>query len=370
MQASVYQQLLSRELAHESIADERADTPTSLFINMGMKLESKQRSIVAAVKSKDTPQDIELQRHRLSVDIKRWCGLQEEIMLPAVMTLVMALPYCPPEQEKLYLPSDFTSEQRLKYRLTNLADLESKLREGEAHDTLESLRDRIKHSQALRSHKNDKKNFVVGVSRTTRAVTKIMEVDTKISGHIAKYRHARLAMIALGRSTADPGFPELKGDDDTYYKDVNTPNALNNGGRTEGWIWTIGRAGDLTDAERTEYAEDASRVQWFRARADMQHFQEEVEILAQEFRNATCGFTRMNEVWTCLATDAKSSHGAVAYAMEKASMFSRMAEECRAAFIKVGGTWPADGTSLANQIRDERPQQTVDWSTSIEIKDS
>ncbi|KAJ7290778.1 hypothetical protein C8J57DRAFT_1612056 [Mycena rebaudengoi] len=332
-QASVYQQLLSRELAQESIADERADTPTSLFINMGMKLESKQRSIVAAVKSKDTPQDIELQRHRLSVDIKRWRGLQEEIMLPAVMTL---------------------------YRLTNLADLESKLREGEAHDALESLRDRIKHSQALRSHKNDKKNFVVG----------IMEVDTKISGHIAKYRHARLAMIALGRSTADPGFPELKGDDDTYYKDVNTPNALNDGGRTEGWIWTIGRAGDLTDAERAEYAEDASRVQWFRARADMQHFQEEVEILAQEFRNATCGFTRMNEVWTCLATDAKSSHGAVAYAMEKASMFSRMAEECRAAFIKVGGTWPADGTSLANHIRDERPQQTVDWSTSIEIKDS
>ncbi|KAJ7236645.1 hypothetical protein C8J57DRAFT_1194304 [Mycena rebaudengoi] len=255
-QASVYQQLLSRELAQESISDERADTPTSLFINMGMKLESKQRSIVAAVKSKDTPQDIELQRHRLSVDIKRWRGLQEEIMLPAVMTLVMALPYCPPEQEKLYLPSDFTSEQRLKYRLTNLADLESKLREGEAHDALESLRDRIKHSQALRSHKNDKKNFVAGVSRTTRAVTKIMEVDTKIPGHIAKYRHARLAMIALGRSTADPGFPELKGDDDTYYKDVNTPNALNDGGRTEGWIWTIGRAGDLTDAERAEYAED------------------------------------------------------------------------------------------------------------------
>jgi hypothetical protein len=102
----------------------------------------------------------------------------------------------------------------------------------------------------------------------------------------------------------------------------------------------------------------------------MQHFQEEVEILAQEFRNATCGFTCMNEVWTCLATDAKSSHGVVAYAMEKASMFSRMAEECRAAFIKVGGTWPADGTLLANHIRDERPQKTVDWSISIEIKDS
>jgi hypothetical protein len=64
--------LLPRGLAQESIADERMDTPTSLFINMGMRLESNQYvssvtylghahllnqlqgSIVAAVKSNDT----------------------------------------------------------------------------------------------------------------------------------------------------------------------------------------------------------------------------------------------------------------------------------------------------------------------------
>ncbi|KAJ7272449.1 hypothetical protein C8J57DRAFT_1225977 [Mycena rebaudengoi] len=96
--------------------------------------------------------------------------------------------------------------------------------------------------------------------------------------------------MALGRSAADPGFHELKGDDDTYYKDVNTPNALNNGDRTEGWIWTITCAEDLTDAERAEFAEDT--------------------------------------------TDVKGSHDALAYAMEKVSMFSRMVEECRTAFIK------------------------------------
>jgi hypothetical protein len=39
------------------------------------------------------------------------------------------------------------------------------------------------------------------------------------------------------------------------------------------------------------------------------------------------------------------------------------------AFIKVGGTWLADGTALGNHFWAERPQKMVDWSTSMEIKD-
>lgn len=174
----------------------------------------------------------------------------------SAMKLVLALPYCEPEAEKLYLPSDFSTDQRLNFGLGELAEIESKLREGEAHDALRSLRDCIQHGQALRSHKNSKRNFVVGVTRSTRAVTKINEVESKISGHIAKYRQARAAMLALDRPNMTADFPELNSETDIHTKDVTAPNALNDGGKEEGWIWTIGRAGTLTDEERAEYAED------------------------------------------------------------------------------------------------------------------
>lgn len=102
----------------------------------------------------------------------------------------------------------------------------------------------------------------------------------------------------------------------------------------------------------------------------MQHFQEEVEILGQEFRNATRGFGRMDQVWTSLAADAEGNPGAVAYACQKAKMFRRMADECRSTFQKAGGKWPAEGTSLADHIWAERPVQTVDWSAAVGQDDS
>jgi hypothetical protein len=43
------------------------------------------------------------------------------------------------------------------------------------------------------------------------------------------------------------------------------------------------------------------RVQWFRAQADMERWQEEVEILEEEFRRAIRGFEKMEQVWSSLA---------------------------------------------------------------------
>ncbi|KAJ6590143.1 hypothetical protein DFH09DRAFT_1274357 [Mycena vulgaris] len=140
---------------------------------------------------------------------------------------------------------------------------------------------------------------------------------------------------------------QLKGDD-IYYKDVNSPNSLNDEGKEESWIWTIGRAGDLTEYQ--EYVEDASSMK-------------KVEILEQEFRIAPRGFYRIQEVWSSLAHDSTSNPGAVE---KKASMYGKMGDQCKKAFTGLDGTWPADGENLADHIRAHGPVRTADWAVIAE----
>ena len=65
----------------------------------------------------------------------------------------------------------------------------------------------------------------------------------------------------------------------------------------------------------------AARVQWHRAHADMERWQEEVEILGQEFRRAIQGFNKMEATWTALAHDHENEPGKKVYALKVAGMY-------------------------------------------------
>ncbi|KAJ7458121.1 hypothetical protein FB451DRAFT_964523, partial [Mycena latifolia] len=207
-----------------------------------------------------------------------------------------------PEWERLFLPSDFTSSERTKLGLETLGAEELKLRQGEANDALRSLREHIQHSQAL-----DNTRMLVIMLFMVRQRTleqckrsRMSKLGSRITSK--KYRHARTAMIALGCNPQDPkfGFPELR-DEDLYTKNVDEPHKLGDGGKVEGWIWRQGHYGNLSPAEEAEYVLDSARVQWHRAHADMERWQEEVEILGQEFHRAIQGFNKMEATWTALA---------------------------------------------------------------------
>jgi hypothetical protein len=105
----------------------------------------------------------------------------------------------------------------------------------------------------------------------------------------------------------------------------------------------------------------------------MEHWQEEVEILQEEFRRAIRGFEKMEQVWSSLAlTSTESSEsadfdprvvkGKMAYGKKKAAMYGRMAEEARVVFHSIGATYPPDGVSLGDHIRSQRPSQEIDWT--------
>ncbi|KAJ7476653.1 hypothetical protein FB451DRAFT_1173522 [Mycena latifolia] len=335
-QATILKEMIASEQRAEDRAQASATTPVALYINVGLKLQARQRALRTTqnpTSEDDQTQDSVVEKQRLGADIKKWHQQQQHIC-PQVLPSVVSEPYKSPEWERLFLPSDFTSSERTKLGLETLGAEELKLRQGEANDALRSLREHIQHSQALRQHKNARNNAVHGQAKNTRAVQKIKDVQTRIQNYVKKYRHARTAMIALGCNPQDPkfGFPELR-DEDLYTK--------------------IGSRICLGLAHHCI----AARVQWHHAHADMERWQEEVEILGQEFRRAIQGFNKMEATWTALAHDHENEPGKKVYALKVA--------DAQEQFKKVGGTWPKAGVSLAQHIKSERPDPKIDWAAVI-----
>ncbi|KAF7975232.1 hypothetical protein HWV62_10194 [Athelia sp. TMB] len=335
-QAAVFKNMLKADAKREAYKDGKLTTSIALFLNDGLKLRSKQRTIARAArrwnKHGDPSDLIELQqsRSRFALDLKKWRYTQQSVM-PSIVDLVIHLKPDVPENEKLLLPSDLTADERQQHGLEDLACEELLLLEGEAHDALESVRQAIKYTTSLRS---DKAKYARGQRLNLRAGTVVKQGEDKQNAAVTKYRHSRAAILRLGRSEADEMFPELK-DSDLIMKDSTTKRKLG----------------------------DSDRVQWFRARADMEAWVVEIEILEEEFRRTICGFEKMVAVWGRLASDS-TKRGHSAYGMQKAAMYKRMADECRGKFVAASGAWPKDGQSLSDYIKARRPKMSFDFDDS------
>lgn len=82
--------------------------------------------------------------------------------------------------------------------------------------------------------------------------------------------------------------------------------------------------GRLSETELEEWSEEGNHVQWFRAEAEMQRWQEQWEMKQAEFLPCIRSFNAMCTVCTNLA-ELNSRPGHVAYALQKAAMYSKMA---------------------------------------------
>ena len=97
------------------------------------------------------------------------------------------------------------------------------------------------------------------------------------------------------------------------------------------------------------------RVQWFRAEAEMQCWQEEWELKKAEFLCCIRHFIKMADVWNNL-TKSNQSNGSAAYARKKAAMYEEMARDARNQFNKAGYSHLNidNSNSLADHCKEER----------------
>ncbi|KAJ3539948.1 hypothetical protein NMY22_g4499 [Coprinellus aureogranulatus] len=346
----------------EKVKEKNRALPSTV-IDTGIKLQAQQRALQKLVKDGESEQgQLAKERKSLTAEVRSW--------------------------RKLYLQSssssyhlDLTLDQRQSLGLLDLAIIEIKLREGEANEAVVGICNSLTHENLLTGFQHI---HARGVKQNTRSHRIINRIKAKRHAYAASYRHARLKLLSL--NNLDPkseleGFPILN-DAHMYQKNAAQARVLGEGTEVDSWIWSYGNLRGLHPKERKAFVNEAAKVHWFRTRADMMRWVEEVEILEQEFRRFITGTEKMAEFWGSVKPSTSvsgeeegenhflkdgSTLGHMVYARQKMAMYHRMALDGKIAFLELGGTWPSSGESLAMHVAERRPSLDIDWSKAEEF---
>ncbi|KDQ05565.1 hypothetical protein BOTBODRAFT_122582, partial [Botryobasidium botryosum FD-172 SS1] len=272
--------------------------------------------------------DIERCRERLFKELSQFHKYQDR-EFPRLRDHLTQISIDEVENITLHLPSDFSATDRSRLGLHDLGKYEYDLRElrclreGEAYDAIRHLREALKENFISVQFK--KKN-VRGQKDSMRSHTVLKKMKEDVHQCAQKYRQARAALVSLGLDTVSSKLQPLH-DRECYLRDVTQKRRLGAEEVVEPWFWTLE---DITkDGEPlSEWSLNVDSVRWFRARADRDRYQEELEILPEELNRVNRHHSRMSSIWAQLA--GKSTHaGAVAYAFKKAAMYKRLAMEAQ-----------------------------------------
>ncbi|KAF8871631.1 hypothetical protein BD779DRAFT_1453711, partial [Infundibulicybe gibba] len=239
----------------------------------------------------------------------------------------------------LYLPSSVPSHVLCDRRLP---EIEWQLRQAQANDALDELRNALR----LRSYLYiDKDRFQRGQNANTRSNTIIHRIEVRVSIAAAKYRRARLALLDLGRVLSklgvDTSFPELRKKDIRGLSDPDdylASRGPSEGRRTLSWIWC--HLGDTSGDAEDRGLHDGLRIEWCKSKARADRWREEVELLQEEMRRVRAFFEHRAHTWEMrldyvkrggplgLFSDPATLEGRMAYAQRQAAQFRAMRSHC------------------------------------------
>lgn len=198
--------------------------------------------------------------------------LQEHYM-PAAIQIIKRTedardPESPPvaaEDIAILMPSSIPPDVLAAGCASELADIESKLREAQCYDSLALVRQRLHAKRYLINYRNGNS---VGQKQMTKSRSLIAAVGERIQTAARKYRRARQALIGLRGPEACVGFKELREEDITLVEmSESDARALKKLGRIGGrdsritqtslasshkalsWIWT-GLGGPADEEKR------------------------------------------------------------------------------------------------------------------------
>ena len=205
---------------------------------------------IAAIKnlSESEKRSLTTTRAKLRRDIIKWRKYQYE-HYPLLRDHIPPVDMTTPENDNLFLPSAIPRPLRELYQVMPLAQLEYDLREGQAHDALNQVRDSIKDYSCNLAYK---KAYVFGQHPSTRAHEFLCSLARNKVAAADKYRNARNALLGLGLSDNDSTFQPLE-DSDLWMKNVVEPHVFGGSRIQDPWFWTVGRPSGLSENEETEW---------------------------------------------------------------------------------------------------------------------
>ncbi|KAJ7123795.1 hypothetical protein C8R43DRAFT_1135846 [Mycena crocata] len=325
------------------------------FLVAGIQIEDAQQRIATELAgtvlvAADRENKIQEWRHALLVKIAKFRTLQKIYMPGAAAVLEEAeggrdTDEAPPKPEmvRLFMPSQMPAEgDALRGCVTGLLGMEEKLWVAQCDNSLVSLRARLHAKGHLIGFRNSN---VTGQVAATKARTLIELVGERAEAYAKRYRRGWVALRALRGAEAYPHFRQLVPSDVQLDGDVGESDArsvkklgmLASGRHREprhlagttkrimSWIWTT--PGALDDKE--ERVHESVRVEWARAMARKERWEEEVMLLREEMRRVLRYLTWQAKWWrervaSRTDTDEAISAGLRAYALKQAAWHERL----------------------------------------------
>ncbi|KAJ7021079.1 hypothetical protein C8F04DRAFT_1274148 [Mycena alexandri] len=333
----------------------REETP-STFLSMGMEIEETQRQLTIDIKASGphpTPTqelDILKRRTQLRARIKAFRKLQRTYM-PAVRRY--------PHTLATHLA---TEKLRLKACVKGLDGVEARLRDGEAWEALDGLRDGLRTRTATTRFKV--RNWS-GQQALTRGQGILRLVNLKIHGAKLQYRYTRQALLKLkGHGEWERRLQILTEDDVRALNERSLTDeeksqrellraageVVEEGGiavagdlvsgethRTLSWIWYAVQINGTED----EKLHEALRVEWCKAYSRSRRWREELVLVEEEMRRTIDYGMWAERRWTARASartvmlgtsvpiTPEVAEGVRAYALEHADRERRTCEKLR-----------------------------------------
>jgi hypothetical protein len=191
-----------------------------------------------------TEKEIASARADLAERIDEWRSHQAKFMA-FVQPLAEALGPCNPEDQALYLPSSFSTSDRLAFDLTKLAREEACLREGQAGDLVLQLR---RVEKTLSAHHGYRKKNVKGQAQATRSRSKIEQKEFIRDYLLETYETCRGALKTLDHLQQQDGAPErfpALTRADLFRKGTTVKWQLGDTYRPDGLLWVLESTSDV-----------------------------------------------------------------------------------------------------------------------------
>ncbi|KAG1888957.1 uncharacterized protein F5891DRAFT_1216956 [Suillus fuscotomentosus] len=321
-------ELEARELQAGINVSLHTDISPSRLITSGIDLQDQQQRLKVDIANMSLhPTDnqktnLQTRITTLQRRIDAWARIQE-LYIPVVSQFrhrssdasVSNTAVLRPKTFKLWLPSELEPTATCDERL---AAHEWELRHAQALDSLNEIRSHLRLWSHMYIYKD---RNVRGQAASTRAQALIDGVEVRKQASVEKYRRARNALLALSHRLDKSGWeislPRLLDSDVRPMGDMERQ-----GTGTISWIWLDSRT-DNTNSEN-DRVQDCVRVEWCKARARVNRWSEEVDLLLEEMRRVT-EFLKWQAGWwgewvNARVLESAEQEGVAAYAYRQAAL--------------------------------------------------
>jgi hypothetical protein len=253
-----------------------------------------------------------------------------------------------PENIMLPLPSRLGPEIHQDQTIATLLEEELKVRECQASEALEQVRLSLGVKSAIfrKKLRNAKSQ-----QTKTRAWKAVHVASSAVQQHARSYALAQHALVALHADARTlQRFPAMSQGDLVVSRDVVEENRIGQRSEHISWIWRLDIGNDLDEdtwmeesewdyfaaIENSVMMDLVTRVNWLRAKARTERWQEEVLILQHEMVWTERWFEhQMNEWGKRMHPNDESKLGHQAYAAKQASIWKHFRDHAQREFSTV-----------------------------------